>query len=293
MNRLQKKCVIGTVGIHLLLFVILIVGPAFYNREPKTDDTQVLDVIPANLVDAAVNSGVKDAQAPQPTPVQPRPPQPQQLYAPPPPVPHVVQPPTPTPPAPAPTLSPSLLDEFKKMFTSKPAPSVTPDLTPTEKPVKSEDNNIKIDLHKVKRTTQKETSPTDNTSNTKAINSELRSLKSSLSHSTKIDVPGDGSAASANYAAVVKSVYFRTILSNLPTEGANNSDSTMVKVTIASDGTVVSSEIVTPSGDPAWDNAVQRTLDQVKFIAAFPSGSTDSERHYTLDFNPQVERALQ
>ena len=61
MNRLQKKCVIATAGIHLLLLLILLVGPAFFNPQPKPDDTQVLDVIPANLIDAAFNSGVRGA----------------------------------------------------------------------------------------------------------------------------------------------------------------------------------------------------------------------------------------
>ncbi len=35
MNRLQKKCVIATAGLHLLLLVILFVGPAFFNPRPK------------------------------------------------------------------------------------------------------------------------------------------------------------------------------------------------------------------------------------------------------------------
>ena len=64
MNRLQKKCVIGTAGIHLLLIVILFVGPAFFYSKPKADDLQVLDVIPANLIDAAFNSGVANAAHP-------------------------------------------------------------------------------------------------------------------------------------------------------------------------------------------------------------------------------------
>ncbi len=68
MNRLQKKCVIATAGIHLLLLMILIVGPAFFNPQPKPDDTQLLDVIPANLIDAAFNSGVRNATPPAPAP---------------------------------------------------------------------------------------------------------------------------------------------------------------------------------------------------------------------------------
>ena len=87
MNRLQKKCVIGTAGVHLLLLVILFVGPAFFYSRPKADDMQVLDVIPANLIDAAFNSGVANATPPPPAPVAPP------------------QPP-PTPPAPKPVVTP-------------------------------------------------------------------------------------------------------------------------------------------------------------------------------------------
>ena len=59
MNRLQKKCVIATAGFHLLLLVILFVGPAFFWAREKPDDTPVLDVIPANLVDAALTAASK------------------------------------------------------------------------------------------------------------------------------------------------------------------------------------------------------------------------------------------
>ena len=66
MNRLQKKCVIATAGVHLLLVVILFVGPAFFYSKPKADDLQVLDVIPANLIDAPFNSGVANAHRRRP-----------------------------------------------------------------------------------------------------------------------------------------------------------------------------------------------------------------------------------
>ena len=71
MNRLQKKCVMATAGVHLLLLVILFVGPAFFYSRPKADDLQVLDVIPAHLIDAAFNSGVANAQPPPPAPANP------------------------------------------------------------------------------------------------------------------------------------------------------------------------------------------------------------------------------
>ena len=101
MNRLQKKCVIATAGIHLLLLTILVFGPAFFNPQPKPDDTQLLDVIPANLVDVALNSGVRNATPPAPAPVvtpppQPAPPTPAVQPAPQPPAPKPVVPPPPT-----------------------------------------------------------------------------------------------------------------------------------------------------------------------------------------------------
>ncbi len=68
MNRQQKKCLIATVGFHLLLILILVVGPGFFSPKPKPDTTQLLDVIPATAVEAALNSGVKSAQPPPPAP---------------------------------------------------------------------------------------------------------------------------------------------------------------------------------------------------------------------------------
>lgn len=97
----------------------------------------------------------------------------------------------------------------------------------------------------------------------------------------------------ANYATVVKSVYERTLLTQLPGAVARDNENTQVSITIASDGTVISSHIISPSGDSVWDDAVQHTLDQVTFVAPFPNGATEKERHYTINFNPQVERSLQ
>ena len=295
MNRLQKKCIISTAGIHLLLLTILIFGPAFFNQQPKTDNT-VLDVIPANIVDNALNSGVRDAQAPQPTPAPTA--IPQSLLQPPPPLPapapepRVVQ-----PPQPAPTPSPSLLNEFEKMFRqTKPAPTptVTPDLNRVARPEKSHADNIKVNLHRIRRAeTSKNYSTSENTSDTKAINSELRSLEKSLSPGTKIDMPGNGTEASASYDAVLRSIYLRAVVANLPARVAHDDEHTLVRVTIARDGTVISSTITSPSGDTAWDNAVQRTLDQVTTVAAFPDSWTEQQRSFSLDFNPQVAKELQ
>ena len=63
MNRLQKKCVIATAGFHLLLLVILLSARPFSRRGKRPDDTQLLDVIPANLVDARSTAAFKSPAA--------------------------------------------------------------------------------------------------------------------------------------------------------------------------------------------------------------------------------------
>jgi TonB family protein len=280
MNRLQKKCAIATAGFHLLLLVILIVGPAFFSAKQTVDDSQVLDVIPANLIDAQFNSGVKNAQPPAPTPIVTPPPQ--------------STPPAPKPfvqPAPAP--APTLTERLEKIFKSEPA-KPTPDLTPVEK--QNPNQPPKVDLHLVTRLTPKNspaTKPVDDSQQklrTQAFQNAARNLKNNFTPATTVDMPGDSTAAYANYASVVKSIYERAWVP--PDDAANDDANTKVSVTIASDGTVISARIIGASGDSGVDATIQKTLDRVTFIAPFPSGTTDKERTYIINFNLKAKRML-
>jgi len=279
MNRLQKKCVIATAGFHLLLLAILIVGPAFFNQQPKPDNTQVLDVIPATLIDAAFSSGVRNATPPAPAPVVVPPPQP----APPTPV---VQP-AEQPPQPKVVVTPppTISERLERIFT--PAP-IKPAPETTEPPP----HKIQINTQLVTRTAPKNSSTTDNSQQTaRAINNAIRDLKKNLSPGTTIDMPGDSTVAYANYASVVKSVYDQAW--TLPDSIANDDENVKVTVTIASDGTVISARIIERAGDAPVDASVQRTLDRVTFIAPFPDGATEKERSYTINFNPKAKRTLE
>jgi TonB family protein len=265
MNRLQKKCVIATAGFHLLLLVILFVGPAFFNSKPKMDDSQVLDVIPASLIDAAFNSGVKGAQPP-PAPIvtpqpQPTPDAPKQIVQ----------------PAPAP--QPTITERLEKFFTPeivKPVPAEIQPHTP------------KVDLNLVTRDAPKISATAKPKPNSMSVKNIVTDLRHNLSPATTVDAPGESSAAYANYASAVKSIYDQAW--TLPDSMANDDENVKVSVTIASDGTVISSRVIAPSGDASVDNSVQRTLDRVTFIAPFPEGATDKERTYTINFNPQLKR---
>jgi TonB family protein len=269
MNRLQKKCIIVTAGVHLLLLLILIVGPAFFSPRPKADDLQVLEVIPANLIDAPFSSGVANAQPPPPEPVTPPAPRP--------PAPVV------TPPAPvAPPVEPpkSIIKEIEKA------------LTPPEKPKETHKPVISTTL--VTRTTPK-TSPDASKANdaarARAIRKALQKLKNNLTSATTVDMPGNSSVSYASYASAVRSVYDEAW--TLPDRIANEEEVTKASVTIASDGTVISASIVTPSGDANVDASVQRALERVKFVAPFPEGATEKERTYTINFNPKTKQMLE
>ncbi|HTV63055.1 MAG TPA: TonB family protein [Verrucomicrobiae bacterium] len=277
MNRLQKKCVIATAGLHLLLLAILVFGPAFFNREPKNDNLPVLDVIPANLIDAAFMSGVKAAAPPPPQPVtvsQPPPPQPVQ--------------PVPKPVQPAPAPKPTFENELKKFFT--PAPKPEP-VQPAPQADESQPHKIVVNTQLVTRAAPRYFRPENTRNDAKALNQAITSLSQDLSSATKIDMPGTSSVAYANYAAVVKSVYEQAWIP--PDNTASDEANTKVSVTIASDGTVISALIIAPSGDANTDDSVQRTLDRVTFIAPFPEGTTAKPRNYIINFNLKAKRMLE
>jgi TonB family protein len=290
MNRLQKKCLIATAGFHLLLVVTIVFGAAFFTSRPKPDETQLLDVIPANLIDTAFNSGVKAAQPPAPTPVVP--PQPQPTPVPPQPKAEVTPP---TPPA------PTLVQRVEKLFTPEPPKLPPDDSTPVEKPSKPQPHKINVDLTKpVVRTVPKVTPDTSEADareaakeaklRAKAIANAARAIKENASSATTVEMPGTGSVSYANYASVVKSVYERAW--RTPDDAANDEANTRVSVTIGSDGTVISSRILDPSGDAAVDASVQRTLDNVNFIAPFPDGAKEKEKTFIINFNLKAKRML-
>ena len=110
-------------------------------------------------------------------------------------------------------------------------------------------------------------------------------MRNNLSSPTEVNLPGNSNVAYANYGNVVTSVYHQKWLTLAPTGMEKENAVVTFRVTIASDGTVLSAGIITPSGDVNVDRGVQRMLDNVSFIAPFPDGATDKERTYIIDFN--------
>ena len=286
MNRLQKKCLVATTGLHLLLVLVIVFGSAFFISHTKPDETQVLNVIPANLVDAAFNSGVKNAAPPAPIAKPPEP-----TPQPPPPKPVV------TPPTPLPKPEPVKPPEPEPVKPQRLSPD---DLKPLE-PAKTEPKKIEISLKPVVHNAPKVTTDTSAADAARtaakaakkradAFANAARSIEKNASSATTVEMPGTGSVSYANYASVVKSIYEQAWTP--PDDTASDDANTKVSVTIGQDGSVISARILSPSGDSRVDNSVRRTLDRVTFVAPFPEGAKEKERTFIINFNLKAKRLL-
>ena len=278
MNRLQKKCLIAATGFHLFLLLILFIGPAFFSSS-KTDDLAPMDVIPWKTVDALVapSGGNPAAKPPVANP----------------------EPPTPTPPAPTVVSPPKPPPEPVKEIENPEPPKVTRhDPDPVDpKPDKPKKPDVSTKIVKRKPDAQTDVRAKEQADASRKAAQQIRAaaagIRNDVSANTTIDYnpgPGGGGEAYANYAQVVKAVYDQAWTA--PDDTANDDAITKVTVTIASDGTVLSARIISPSGDAQVDKSVQRTLDRVTFIRPFPEGSTDKQRTYTINFNLKAKRLL-
>jgi protein TonB len=282
MNRLQKKCAIATAGIHLLLLLVLVFGSAFFSPRPKPDDTQLLDVIPANLIDAALNSGVRQATPPAPAPEPVIVPPPQPI----PPTPAVQPAPQPPEPKPVVTPPPTIPERLANFFKPEPKPVKPAPEKPEPKP-----HQIQVNTQLVARVPQKNPSTPDNPPrDTRALNNTLKNLRNNLSSPTEVTLPGNSSVAYASYRDALATIYYNAWIT--PNDMANDDAVTTVKITVASDGTVVNARIITPSGDAKSDDSVRRALDRVTSVPPLPDKSP-AERDFVISFNLKAKRLLE
>jgi TonB family protein len=283
MNRLQKKCFIGSAGVHLLLFSILLVGPAFLSSKEKPSllDAQTLNWIPSITTDALVSSGGN----------------------------RHAKPPAPAQPAPAP---PAQVVPQKEVVEKNPEPEtpkqetiekVDPDAVDL-KPQKRRQPNINLKL--ISRPSDTSKSKTKTADAEKAAQERqaadarrrlgqqfaaaAQNMKAGTATTIEDFGPGDGGPSVGNYADLVRTKY--EIAWQAPDDTATDDAITKVSVTIARDGTVLARHITRPSGDAQVDRSVQRTLDRVTFIAPFPEGAKDKQRTYIINFNLRAKRGL-
>jgi len=305
MNRLQKKCFVASTGLHLLLLLTLLVGPAFMVSQTKLDTMPVLDFVPLKTVDDAFSGGGRpDAKAapatfekPQPAPpapaVKPEPPPPAPAVKPEPPPPEKVQ--TPEPPKETVSEPPVRKEPGYSLEPSKDRKSRKPniELTPVIRTREAKEN-AKAKAEAEAREEAREEARRETQRRQRiaaAFGNAANTLESNISGSTTIELkgPGGGGVPYANFLQAVKSVYQNAWV--VPDGITDENATTAAAVTIARDGSVVRARITRSSGNPGVDRSVQVTLDRVKWAAPLPDTATENQRTVDINFKPIPKRA--
>ena len=290
MNRLQKKCFVGSAGIHLLLGVILFIGPGFLSSRSKPDNFAILDFVPAKTVDELVAPGGGDPKA-KPPPVAPvQPPQPQ---------------PQPQPVAPSePQTRPEKIREPDPVPETKPASREEESLEPAKEKSKKLEISTKLVTRKRDDSDDRKAREEAEARQVAKTLADARrrlarqfgraadSIGSEVSDATSVVLPGPGGGGLpyANFLQAIKSIYANAWL--LPDGVEDNEATTVASVTIARDGTVVSFKITRFSGDPVVDHSVQATLERVRHVSPLPENSKEDQRTVRINFNVRAKRLL-
>ena len=286
MARTQQKCVIASTGVHLLLALILIIGPGFRSSKSKMDDLPILDFVPMKTVDALVSGGgYRDGSLPSAAPVvQPPPPTPQ-----PPPVKAEKQP-DPDPPKDVPKVVSQPKDDPESL-----APSTQskrkPEISTTLVTRKKDTSEAKTKAEAKAKEEAKEWAESRRQFAQK-IGKAADRIGEETSGTTSIRLrgPGGGGLPYTSFLAAVKKAYEDAWV--VP-DGVEDDKSTAVaSVTIARDGSVVRAHIISRSGNALIDHSVQATLDRVRIAAPLPDDSKGNERTVDINFNVKAKQGL-
>jgi colicin import membrane protein len=293
-----------------LLLLILLVGPAFVAaHSKKVDDVPILDFIPVKTVDSLMSGGgdprgaapppPATADAPKPEPPKPEPPKPEPVVTPPPPKPEV----RPDPPKEKEVKpvekkpDPDSLEPVEKP--KRPKPNIT-----TEAITRPRDTQAEKRAREAREAAQEEARAAEEAREyAKRVADNRRRLASAFANAANaiengksgsttilLKGPGGGGVPYANFLQAVKTVYDTAWI--LP-DGVTDDDATVsVSVTIARDGSVISSKVLRASGNAAVDESVRRVLRRVKFAAPLPDDAKESERTVDIKFNVAAKRAL-
>ena len=294
MNRLEKKCLLASSGLHGFLFLLLVFGSAFFVAKEKPLTTSRLQFVPSRFVESALADGggnpniARSDDQQKGSPTAPVPPPnvrvtdkaPAQQLAPTPPA-HKPEPQRPEP-------------KVETKPTTKPvekAPQTKPRIDLSElKPVERTQADKRRDQAEAEAREAKRQAAAARQRLAKQIGDSAAAMQRGFSSGTKVEVGGPGGEAYGDYASYVQTVYESAwqILPDL-----NDSDSVaVVRVTIARSGKVIESRIIKKSSSAIMDKSVQRALDRVKSegLQPFPAFIKDSERTFEIEFNLKAKR---
>lgn len=286
-NRLQKKCFIVSLGMHLMLLLVVVFGVAFATTQKKSEPIKYLSISlfrePApRKASQRSQPRVEQHQArripkQQPIRQQVQLPAPKKKVTPRKTTPPLKAKPKPKKTAPKKTSTP-------KRSTKKTAPRSNP--KPKSKRPKIPKINISGTVVSKSSSSSKTSRPTPRKSvKVVSVNpNAARNLKSKLSNTVRSVTFRPGSSSYSNYKEWVRQKYQGTWnRGRLPSQ--HYRQIVTVRVTVLRDGKVTSARILRRSGQAPLDASVQSTLNVVKSIGrAFPAGVKESRQTFTIDF---------
>jgi outer membrane biosynthesis protein TonB len=284
MTRLQKKCFLFSAGMHSLLGVIVL-GSAAFREKPATRDIPILTMIPARILDEAGAGGGSPEPAAAPQPAAPAVPAPQPIAPP-----HAAELlPRPKPreaerePAPQPLIA--------KEAEARPARK-THEIHVDYTPATSATRQTKT------KTSEAAVAESSSLANARRLRREIAEsldalaagVKSSGAKGTVVEMPGQGGGeAFAGYETVIYNAYYHAWIT--PDSVADKLAATDAKIVVARDGTILSAEILSKSGEPALDKSVGRVLRAVTKLPPFPASARDEQRSFLIRFNLEAKEA--
>jgi TonB family protein len=298
MNRIQKKCMIVSAGIHLLLAVMLIFGPGFFAGKPDNSPPVLTFIALKTTDDDSSGGGDNTVKAPPALGGDPAPPvTPAPVLTP---APVIAQPePVPQPPERVQPKQPER--DLPPVPKDPPRVNTTPRIDSTPKPAPRKPHEINVDTNvvtssaadaKAKREAQQKAAAAARAADAKriaGINSLFKSattgVRTGTAGSTEIRLsgPGGGGVPYGNFLSAVKKAYDDAWS---PPNGVPET-TVSVRITIARDGTILSAHITDASGNAALDGSVQKALDRVKAVPPLPDSETRDSRTVTIGFNPE------
>ncbi|MBL67565.1 MAG: hypothetical protein CMO74_03785 [Verrucomicrobiales bacterium] len=285
-KRLQKKCFMVSLGMHLLLLLVVVFGVAFATTRKDEEPVKYISLTVAR--EEAPSAAPQQHQARRVVP-----PENIRRVTPPTPPRKVVEPPrkqvkTHTQRS-VKTTPPKNPSPVKPKNTRKSTNAAKPKSQPKQQKSRPKVPKIKVNSkvfsNKGTASSQPKVNPARKAVNTVKVNpNAVNNLKSKLSSTLQAVVFRPGSSSYNNYKEWVRQKYQQTWNSGrLP--GQRYRQVVTVKVTVSRSGQVLSSSIVRRSGQAPLDASVQGTLNVVRSIGrSFPAGVKESRQTFTIDF---------
>ena len=299
MERLQKKCIFVSAGVHVALVLVLVFGPAFRSAPERPKRVTQINLLSAVAIEAALQQAEQSAAerekvtppvvepAPEPPPRQtPKPKQPEPVVEQPKPEPiKKVDPPKPIKEQAKPKPTPKIEEKPKPVAKkTPPKPKPKPDIKINFNATAQKPDTLQKQEAQRRAVEEQRRRERAAAQKRREMQQSLESLGNSLSEKSKLQADLIGGSALGNYRVHVKVAYDRAWVE--PAGAGSARGVARVQVTVNTDGSIASAKIIGYSGNQGLDQSVQDALRRVKRIERRPpSGTSVADRTFIINFN--------